>query len=72
VDFWALLWYINQAFLKEKIMAKGSRDSIILKCTVCGEEAYITSKNKKNDPDRLEKKKYCPHCRKVTLFKEKK
>jgi large subunit ribosomal protein L33 len=53
-------------------MAKGSRDSIILKCTVCGEEAYITSKNKKNDPDRLEKKKYCPHCRKVTLFKEKK
>ncbi|MDD5932705.1 MAG: 50S ribosomal protein L33 [bacterium] len=48
------------------------RDNIILKCTVCGEEQYITSKNKKNNPDRIEKKKYCPHCRKVQVFKEKK
>lgn len=31
------------------------RDNIILKCTVCGEEQYITSKNKKNNPDRIEK-----------------
>lgn len=48
------------------------RDNIILKCTVCGEEQYITSKNKKNNPDRLEKNKYCSHCKKVTVFKEKK
>lgn len=54
-------------------MKKGSsRNSVILKCTVCGEEQYITSKNKKNNPDRLEKKKYCPHCKKVEVFKEKK
>ena len=53
---------------KEFIM----RDNIILKCTVCGEEQYITSKNKKNNPDRIEKKKYCPHCQKVQVFKEKK
>ena len=51
--------------------AKG-RANIILKCTVCGEEQYITTKNKKNNPDRLEKNKYCPHCQKVTVFKEKK
>lgn len=41
-------------------MAKGNRDSLILKCTVCGEEAYITSKNKKNNPDKLVKRKILP------------
>ena len=51
---------------------KGNRNSLILKCTVCGEEAYITSKNKKNTPDKLVKEKFCPHCRKRTTFKEKK
>ena len=53
-------------------MKGNNRNSVILKCTVCGEEQYITSKNKKNNPDRLEKKKYCPHCQKVQVFKEKK
>ena len=48
------------------------RDSFTLKCTVCREENYITSKNKKNNPDRLEIKKYCPRCKKVTVHKEKK
>ena len=48
------------------------RDNFILKCTECGEENYITSKNKKNNPDRLEIKKYCPKCRKMTVHKEKK
>ena len=48
------------------------RDSFTVKCTVCGEENYITSKNKKNNPDRLEIKKYCPRCKKVTVHKEKK
>ncbi len=51
--------------------AKG-RESIILKCTVCGEEAYITSYNKKKHPEKMEANKYCPHCRKVQLFKERK
>ena len=55
------------------VMAKkDARFSFSLKCPVCGEEAYITSKNKKNNPDRLERKKYCPHCREVRVFKEKK
>lgn len=48
------------------------RDHITLKCTVCGEENYITSKNKKEHPDRLETKKYCKRCKKQTLHKEKK
>ena len=32
------------------------RDSVMLKCTVCGEENYLTSRNKKNVPERLELK----------------
>lgn len=51
--------------------AKG-RESIILKCTVCGEETYITSHNKKKHPERFEVNKYCPRCNKMTPHKEKK
>ena len=47
------------------------RINFILKCTVCGEENYLTEKNKRNTPDRLEQKKYCPRCKKTTLHKEK-
>ncbi len=51
---------------------KENRISILLKCTECGEENYLSSKNRKNDPDRLEIKKYCSRCNKVTVHKEKK
>lgn len=47
------------------------RESVILKCNECGEENYLSSRNKKNVPDRLELKKYCPRCQKVTIHKEK-
>ncbi len=47
------------------------RINFILKCTECGEENYLTEKNKRNTPDRLEQKKYCPRCRKTTVHKEK-
>jgi len=49
-----------------------ARDNITLKCTVCGEENYITTKNKRKQPDRIEKKKYCHRCNKSTIHKEKK
>ncbi|MBP3713155.1 MAG: 50S ribosomal protein L33 [Bacilli bacterium] len=48
-----------------------SRNEITLVCTVCGNENYINSKNKKNVPNRIELQKYCPHCQKKTLHKEK-
>lgn len=51
---------------------KQDRISITLKCTECGEESYLTSKNKKKNADRLERKKYCPRCKKNTLHREKK
>ncbi len=47
------------------------RDNIILKCTECGEENYINTKNKRNHPDRMEVNKYCPRCNKKLYTKEK-
>lgn len=67
-----MLTYVGH-FKEKSIMAnKQDRISITLKCTECGEENYLTSKNKKKNPDRLEKQKYCPRCQKKTLHREKK
>ena len=46
------------------------RDNIILQCTECKERNYVTTKNKKNTPERLELKKYNPILKKVTVHKE--
>ncbi|MBI4401275.1 MAG: 50S ribosomal protein L33 [Nitrospirae bacterium] len=46
------------------------RDIIAMACSVCKERNYSTTKNKKNDPDRLERSKFCPSCRKHTPHKE--
>ena len=48
------------------------RDEVILKCTVCGEENYITTRNKRSHPAKMEIKKYCHRCWEKTLHKEKK
>ncbi|MBE6118309.1 MAG: 50S ribosomal protein L33 [Solobacterium sp.] len=48
------------------------RENIIFKCSVCGEENYIGTRNKRTHPEKMEIKKYCPVCRKVTAHKEKK
>ena len=39
-------------------------------CTECKERNYLSKKNKRNNPDRLEVKKYCPRERRVTLHRE--
>lgn len=49
-----------------------NREYIDLECTVCKNQIVRSEKNKKNDPDRLEIKKFCSKCKKSTLFKEKK
>ncbi|WP_366923278.1 50S ribosomal protein L33 [Metallumcola ferriviriculae] len=46
------------------------RVSIILACTDCKQRNYITSKNKRTNPDRKELKKYCPYCKTHTIHKE--
>lgn len=46
------------------------RPKITLACTESGERNYITTKNRRNNPDRLEIKKYCPKLNKHTIHKE--
>ena len=46
------------------------REIITLACTECKNRNYSNMKNKKNDPNRIELNKYCPHCKKHTLHKE--
>jgi large subunit ribosomal protein L33 len=43
---------------------------VTLACTECKRRNYSTKKNKRNDPDRIEMKKYCPWCRGHTLHRE--
>ena len=55
---------------------KGNRVQVILECTERkesgqpGTSRYITTKNKKNTPDRLEMKKFNPILKRMTLHKE--
>ena len=46
------------------------RVKITLACTECKNRNYVSKKNKKNDPDRIEMMKHCRHCNKHTLHKE--
>lgn len=47
-----------------------NREVIYLTCEKCKVKNYTTEKNKKNDSQRLELKKYCPKCRVYTVHKE--
>ncbi len=52
---------------------KGSgevRVIINLACEDCKRRNYTTFKNKRNDPDRLELRKYCKWCGKHTTHRE--
>jgi large subunit ribosomal protein L33 len=58
---------------------KGPRISITLECINCrqnqekrsaGISRYLTSKNRRNTPEKLELAKFCPHCNKHTIHKE--
>ena len=45
------------------------RVNVTLACTECGDRNYITTKNK-NNPERIEMKKYCSRDNKQTLHRE--
>ena len=49
---------------------KADRIIIYLACTECKERNYTSSKNKRNDPGRLEFNKFCPRCRQHRLHRE--
>jgi len=41
-----------------------------LECTECKERNYSSTKNKRNHPDRMELRKFCPRCNGHTLHRE--
>ena len=52
-------------------MAKNDvRPKITLACVDCKNRNYITRKNRRNNPDRVELNKFCPRCRQHTLHRE--
>ena len=56
--------------------SKGNRIQVILECTehkesgTPGTSRYITTKNRKHTPERMELRKYNPILRRVTLHRE--
>ena len=56
--------------------SKGNRIQVILECTehknsgLPGTSRYITEKNRKNNPDRMELRKYNSIMRKYTVHRE--
>ncbi|UIF35055.1 50S ribosomal protein L33 [Staphylococcus aureus] len=46
------------------------RVNVTLACTECGDRNYITTKNKRNNPERVEMKKFCSRENKQTLHRE--
>jgi len=66
-------------FILNRKMAKKSKDArvqVILECTehktsgLAGTSRYISTKNKKNTPERMELKKYNSIMKKMTVHRE--
>ena len=55
-----------------EVIAKLPHSFVGGKCSVCGEENYIGTRNKRKHTEKMEIKKYCPRCNKKTTHKEKK
>ena len=51
-------------------MASEVRIKLLLECTECKRCNNATEKNKRNTPNKLELRKYCPWCRKHTVHRE--
>ena len=78
-DFASVFKFKTEVFLCKELqiftggaenMASDVRIKVTLACTECKQRNYDTTKNKRNDPDRLELRKYCKFCRKHTAHKE--
>ena len=47
-----------------------ARILVTMQCSDCRERNYVTSKNRRNDPQRLEQRKYCSRCRRHRAHRE--
>ncbi len=56
---------------KARVMARGDvRIAATLACEECKRRNYQTNKSKRNNPERLQMKKYCRWCRRHTPHRE--
>ena len=62
--------YFSNAPKGTPVAKSDVRPKITLACQECKHRNYITKKNRRNDPDRLEMKKHCPTCNAHTVHKE--
>ena len=62
--FSAIIYYITESEVEVV------RTRITLACTECKHRNYNLTKEKKNHPERMEVRKYCPFCKKHTVHKE--
>lgn len=67
------IFFLGRPGLHDEIVERISntmRVIITLACGECKRRNYVTTKNKKTTPDRLEQNKYCRFCRSVHAHKE--
>lgn len=60
----------NSSTKSTEMEGKLMRVKITLACTECKQRNYNLTKEKKNHPERMETKKYCPFCKAHTMHKE--
>jgi len=62
----------NAVSMEKDMASKGkeNRTVVTLACTNCKHRNYTTSKNKKNNAERLELRKFCTTCRVHTAHRE--
>ena len=46
------------------------QEFFMFECTVCKNRNYSSTKNKKQNPDKLQRNKFCRTCKKHTAHKE--
>ncbi|MGI6551267.1 MAG: 50S ribosomal protein L33 [Syntrophomonadales bacterium] len=46
------------------------RVAVTMSCTQCKQRNYMTTKDKKKHPEKLELRKYCRFCNEHTVHKE--
>ncbi len=63
-----MLWHRVER--EVKALAATARVIVTLACPDCRGRNYTTTKSKKNDPNRMELKKFCPRCHGYTLHRE--
>jgi len=55
---------------RTKYERRTMQEAIMFECPVCKNRNYHSTKNKKQNPDKLNLSKFCKFCKKHTLHKE--